>query len=295
MQADRKPDETVRLTIDGHNVLAYSFGTGPEVLFCMSGGPGAPCDYMRESHSHLADQGYRVVIHDQLGTGASDRPKDFSLWRVERFVAEVETVRQALGLGKLHLLGQSWGGMLALEYALAHPEGVKTLISVNGLADTPFTLLHMEPLRSALGAETVAMMARHEAEGTTAHVEYQAAVTILERRHLCRLAEWPAPLQRSHDGMNMDIYGSMWGPNEMTCIGTLKEWSVVDRLHEFTQPALVISGLHDEVAPPVAAQIKRGLPNAEIKVFPNSSHTPFYEEPEAYFTVLKDFLDRHRG
>jgi proline iminopeptidase len=113
MEADRAPDETIRLTIDGHNVLAYSFGTGPEVLFCMSGGPGAPCDYVRDSHSHLADHGYRVVIHDQLGTGASDRPKDKTLWRVERFVAEVETVRTALGLGKVHLLGQSWGGMLA--------------------------------------------------------------------------------------------------------------------------------------------------------------------------------------
>ena len=295
MEADRAPDETIRLTIDGHNVLAYSFGSGSEVLFCMSGGPGAPCDYVRDSHSHLADHGYRVVIHDQLGTGASDRPKDKSLWRVERFVAEVETVRTALGLGNVHLLGQSWGGMLALEYALAHPEGVKTLISVNGLADTPLTLLHMERLRSPLGSETVTMMARHEADGTTEHPEYKAAVTLLEYRHLCRLATWPAPLQRSHAGINMDIYGSMWGPNEMTCIGTLRHWSVVDRLSRITQPALVISGLYDEVAPPVAAQIQRGLANAEIKVFPNSSHTPFFEESEAYFAVLRDFLDRHRG
>ena len=186
MNVERTSDETIRLSIDGYNVLAYSFGAGPEVLFCMSGGPGAPCDYVRDSHSHLADHGYRVVIHDQLGTGASDRPKDKSLWRVERFVAEVETVRQALGLGRVHLLGQSWGGMLALEYALAHPEGVKTLISVNGLADTPLTLQHMERLRAALGTDTVAMMARREAEGSTGHVEYQAAVTLLERRHLCR-------------------------------------------------------------------------------------------------------------
>lgn len=138
-------------------------------------------------------------------------------------------------------------------------------------------------------------MAAHEAEGTTAHPEYQAAVIILGYRHLCRLPKWPAPLQRSHDGMNMDIHGSMWGPNEMTCIGTLRDWSVVDRLHRITQPALVISGTHDEVTPAVAAQIHRGLPNSEIKVFPNSSHTPFFEEPEAYFAVLRNFLDRNRG
>ena len=139
------------------------------------------------------------------------------------------------------------------------------------------------------------MMARREADGTTDHPEHQGAVNILNYRHVCRLSDWPAPLQRSLAGVNMDIYDTMWGPNEFTCVGRLKDVNIVQDLKRMTQPVLLVTGLHDEVAPPVAAEMRRILPNAEIKVFPNSSHTPLFEEPESYFTVLKDFLGWHRG
>lgn len=295
MVMERQADETTRIKVDGHEVVAYSFGKGDEVLFCMSGGPGLPCDYVRDSHSRMADQGYRVVVHDQLGTGASDHPKDLSLWTVPRFVEEVETVRKALGIKRMHLLGQSWGGILAFAYTLKYPAPVKTIISANGLADVPLHLANLERLRSALGHETIVMMARHEAAGTTSHPEYQGAINILNYRHLCRCPDWPAPLVRSFEGLNMDIYDTMWGPNEFTCTGTLQNWSCVPDLPKLKMPVLLLTSHHDEVAPPVAAQMKRGLPNAEIKIFPNSSHTPFLEEPEDYFRVLKDFLDRNRG
>jgi len=293
MTTERQPDETIRVRVDGHEVVAYSFGKGPETLFCLSGGPGLPCDYVRDSHSCLADHGYRVVIHDQLGTGASDHPKDLSLWTLPRFVEEVETVRKALGLGRMHVLGQSWGGTLGFAYTLAHPQAVKTFISANGVVNNPLHLAHLERLRSALGAETVAMMARHEADGTTDHPEYQGAVAILNYRHLCRVQEWPMPLRRSFDGLNMDIYNTMWGPNEFTCVGTLTESNFVQELQRIAQPVLLLTALHDEVAPPVAAEMLRILPNAEIKIFANSSHTPFFEEPEEYVAVLTDFLARH--
>ena len=103
-------DSTHEIDIDGHKIVAYSFGTGPETLLCLNGGPGLPCDYLREAHSCLKDRGYRVVAFDQLGCGASDRPTDKLLWNITRYVAEVETVRNALNLGKVHLLGHSWGG-----------------------------------------------------------------------------------------------------------------------------------------------------------------------------------------
>ena len=109
MMDERAPDETVDIGVDGHTVVAYSFGSGDEVLFCVNGGPGLPCDYLRDSHSWLADKGYRVVAFDQLGTGRSDRPDDTALWTIERYVGEVETVRTALHLGPVHYLGQSWG------------------------------------------------------------------------------------------------------------------------------------------------------------------------------------------
>jgi proline iminopeptidase len=294
-KTDRKPDETYRVKVGRHEVQVYSFGKGDEVLFCLNGGPGLPCDYVRDSHSVLADHGYRVVVHDQLGTGRSDKPKDKSLWHIKRYVDEVETLRKTLKLGRVHLLGQSWGTWLGFEYLLTYSRGAKTFICANGTAEIPIHLQDLARLRSALGAETVAMMARHEAEGTTDHPEYQGAINILDYRHLCRLDEWPAPLQRSIAGKNMDIYGSMWGPNEFTCTGNLKDWDRLAELHHIQQPSLVLCGLHDELTPDSAARIHRRLKNSRLKVFKNSSHTPFFEEPEAYFSTVRAFLDAHRG
>ena len=122
MMDERKPDETLNIEVDGFNVVAYSFGSGDEVLFCLNGGPGLPCDYVRDAHSWLADKGYRVVAFDQLGCGSSDRPEDAALWTIERYVEEVETVRRALNLGKVHLYGQSWGTWLGIEYALTYAD-----------------------------------------------------------------------------------------------------------------------------------------------------------------------------
>ena len=295
MWDDRTPDAVTRVKVDGFEVVAYSFGTGDEVLFCLNGGPGLPCDYVRDSHSWLADKGYRVVAYDQLGCGASDRPKESSLWTVERYKHEVETVRRALDLGPVHLLGQSWGTMLGIEYALAYPEAIKTLILDNGLADVPFFVSELNRLRAALGPETVAMMARHEAEGTLDHPEYQAAVTILNYRHVCRLDEWPAPVQRSLGDWNMDVYGAMQGPNEFTFTGNLTTWSRQADLHRIHAPTLITCGLHDETTPACATHMHQALPNAAIKVFKNSAHMPFFEEPEAYGETLLGFLTAHRA
>jgi proline iminopeptidase len=294
--AERKPDAQYRIKLDArHEVQVYSFGKGDEILFCLNGGPGLPCDYLRDSHSVMADHGYRVVIHDQLGNGRSDKPRDKSLWTIARYVEEVEAVRQALNLGRVHLLGQSWGTWLGIEYLLTHPEGAKTFVCANGTAEIPLHMQDLARLRGALGPETVAMMARHEAEGSTDHPEYQGAVAVLNYRHVCRLDQWPAAVMRSMNGINMDIYGSMWGPNEFTCTGNLKHWDRVADLPRIRQPSLVLCGLHDELTPDSAARIHRGLPHSELKVFKNSSHMPFFEEPEAYFKTLRGFLDKHRG
>ena len=210
----RTPDETIEVAIDGYKTVAYSFGAGDEVLLCLNGGPGLPCDYLREPHAPLADHGYRVVAYDQLGCGRSDKPKDPSLWTIARYVEEVETLRQALGLGRVHLLGQSWGGWLSIEYALTYHDNLKTLILANTCGDMPHLTRELDIHRAALGAETVAMMQRHEAEGSLDHPEYAAAITLLNYRHVCRLAEWPAPRTRPFDDWYMDLYDGMQGPNE---------------------------------------------------------------------------------
>lgn len=289
------PDRRDEIRVDGHKVVAYSFGSGPETVLCLNGGPGLPCDYLRDAHSCLIDQGYRVVAFDQLGTGASDRPTDPALWTITRYVAEVETVRQALGLGRVHLLGHSWGGWLAVEYALTHPEALQTVILEDTAADIPHLIGELERLRSALGPETVAMMQRHEAEGTLDHPVYQAAITILNHRHVCRLDHWPAPVKRSLDDWNMGPYGTIQGPNEFLYTGNLKDWNRLPDMHRITVPALITCGEHDELTPACALRMKLALPNARLHVFPNSSHMPFYEEPHAYYPVLLDFLEQNRG
>lgn len=295
MWREMAADERHEITVDGHRVVAYGFGSGAETVLCLNGGPGLPCDYLRDAHSCLVDQGYRVVAFDQLGTGASDRPTDPALWTITRYVAEVETVRTALGLGRVHLLGHSWGGWLGIEYALTHPAALKTLILENTNADMPHLIGELERLRAALGPETVAMMQRHEAEGTLDHPEYQAAVTILTYRHVCRLQHWPAPVRRSLDDWNMGPYGTMQGPNEFLFTGNLKDWNRVPELHRIAVPVLITTGLHDELTPACALRMKLHLKDAELHVFPNSSHMPFYEEPQLYYPVLTDFLKRHTG
>ncbi|MEE8535695.1 MAG: proline iminopeptidase-family hydrolase [Kiloniellales bacterium] len=295
MSEERQPDEETRVEIDGYEVVTYSYGTGDEVVFLLNGGPGLPCDYLRDPHIVLADRGYRVVTYDQLGCGRSDKPKDKSLWTISRYVEEVETLRKALDLGKLHLLGHSWGGWLSIEYGITYPENLQTVILENTCGDMPHLITELEHHRAALGPETVAMMQRHEAEGTFEHPEYQAAITLLNHRHVCRLTDWPASVHRSLDDWNMDVYGTMQGPNEFLYIGNLKDWNRIADMHRITAPALITVGQHDELTPACAHRMQLALPDARLKVFPNSSHMPFHEEPEAYFEVLMGFLDEHRA
>ncbi|TIX90933.1 proline iminopeptidase-family hydrolase [Rhizobium sp. P44RR-XXIV] len=293
MWREIEPEARHDIEVDGHKVVAYSFGDGPEAIFCLNGGPGLPCDYLREAHSCLIDKGYRVVAFDQLGTGASDRPADKSLWTIGRYVEETETVRRALGLGKIHMLGHSWGGWLAIDYALTYPENLQTLILEDTVADMPHLISELERLRAALGPETVAMMQKHEAQGTYDHPEYLAAVTILNYRHVCRLPEWPAPVRRSLDDWNMGPYETMQGPNEFLYIGNLKDWNRIPDLKHLTMPVLITTGEHDELTPACALRMKLALPDAELKVFANASHMPFYENPQDYYPALIDFLSRH--
>ncbi|MCO6179766.1 proline iminopeptidase-family hydrolase [Ciceribacter sp. RN22] len=288
------PDDRVEIEVDGFRVVAYSFGRGDETVFCLNGGPGLACDYLREAHSCLVDHGYRVVAFDQLGTGASDRPTDPALWTIGRYVEETETVRRVMGLGAVHLLGHSWGGWLAIDYALTHPQNIRTLILEDTVADMPHLALELERLRSALGPETVAMMQKHEAQGTTDHPEYMAAITLLNYRHVCRLPEWPAPVRRSLSDWNMGPYTTMQGPNEFLYTGNLKDWNRIPDLPKIDVPVLITVGEHDELTPACAMRMKGALRNAEIHVLRNASHMPFYENPADYYPALTGFLARHR-
>jgi len=295
MAKPRRPDESRRVKVDGYEVVTYSYGSGEEVLFLLNGGPGISCDYLRDPLIPLADAGYRVVTYDQLGTGASDRPDDPSLWTIGRYAREVETVRKALKLPPVHLLGQSWGGWLSIEYALMFPRSVRTLVLSNTCGDMPHLIGELDRLRAALGPETVAMMQRHEAEGRYDHPEYKAAITLLMYRHVHRLDAFPPALQASIDSMNMQPYMTMQGPNEFHYIGNLKDWNRIPDMGRIRQPVLILVGYFDELGPACALRMKLALPDARLTLFEHSSHLPMHEEPERYLQVVRAFLDEHRG
>lgn len=282
--------ETRSVEVDGYELKCYLAGSGEDTVLCLNGGPGLPCDYLRDAHLFLAQEGFQVVAFDQLGCGASARPDDPALWTIARYVEEVETVRSRLGLGNVHLLGHSWGGWLSVEYMVKYGDRVRSLVLADTCANIPHLRQELMRLRDALGAETQAMMLAHEAEGTLEHPEYQAAITLLNYRHVCRLAEWPAPVRRSLDDWNMAVYGAMQGPNEFLYTGSLRAWDRWESLGRIACPVLIVVGRHDEITPACAREMSDRLPAPTMAVFANSSHMPFYEEPQPYRQHLLRFL-----
>jgi proline iminopeptidase len=280
-----------RVDIDGHQVVTFTAGSGPRTVLMVHGGPGCPSRYLRDSHAALVDRGLRLVTWDQLGCGESDHATDPSLWTLDRFVAELETVRAALELDEVDLLGQSWGGVLGLEYLLRHPERVRTFVA----ADTAFDIDGMQRgfdrTKQALGTETITMMARHETAGTTDHPEYQAAVTLLMYRHVCRLYPWPESLTWCMENLGEGPFARLFGPFFFQCTGTLRGWDRMDALGSVRTPVLLVHGEHDYIVPELAAMARDRLPNATLAFFPGCSHMPFFEAPEQYLDTLSAFWD----
>jgi len=295
MWQDLPPDETFELFTHGHRLRAYANGSGTETLLLLNGGPGLCSQHLRAPHLPLVERGFRVVIHDQLDTGASDHPGNPSLWTIERYVEEVEAVREALGLGRVHLLGHSWGGWLAIEYALTHPDVLQSLVLADTCGDIPHLVQEAGRLKQALGEETAAMMAGCEAAGQFDDPTYLEAVAELDRRHVFTLEQRPAPSQRSAESFNLALYNHMQGPNEYVFTGNLKTWSRIDELARLSVPTLVIGGRHDVMTPACTARLADALPNAQYAMFENSSHVPHYEENEAYIAAVGAFLDAHRS
>lgn len=260
-------------------------------LLCLHGGPGMTHNYLAPL-SALADE-RPVIFYDQLGCGESDRPGDASLWTVERSVAEVAAVREALGLADLHLFGNSWGGWLALSYVLDRQPALASLTLSSSPPSTARFVAGCDRLRSRLDERTQEVLRRHEVTGYFDCPEYQAAVLTFYQRHLCRLDPWPEGLERSFAGMSTEVYRTMWGPSEFGPLtGTLKGWDVTARLPEIRVPSLLTAGRHDEATPDQMIEMSAAMPDAEVRVFEHSSHLAFYEETDAYLAVLRGFLRR---
>jgi proline-specific peptidase len=278
----------------GHRTWYRSIGDcdpGRLPLLVLHGGPGATHQYL-EPLAELARFGRRVILYDQIGCGRSDHPQDANFYEVETFVAELAAVRSELGLDRVHVLGQSWGGMLAMQYALTQPAGLASIVVADSPASMTLWVSEANRLRAELPPEVEAVLAKHEADGTTGDPAYAAASDVFYRRHVCRLDPWPDCVNRAMQALAGDgfVYNVMNGPSEFHCIGKLKTWDITDRLHEIAVPALLLSGAFDEATPRIVGEIQARIPHAEWIVFPASSHMPHVEEPVAFNAAVRGFL-----
>lgn len=281
-----------RVIVPGGRVWYRIVGSSDTVpLVILHGGPGAGHDYLESLGELSADR--TVVFFDQLGCGRSDKPDDVSLWYIGRYVKELEALRDALGLSRIHLLGHSWGGWLAIEYMMNNPSGVESLTLASTSSSIPQAASETARLKAELPGEVLEVLLKGEAAGDVHSREYAAAEKEFLKRHLCRLEPWPDSVVRSmKNGMEDPIpYQTIQGPNEFTFDGNLKDWDRTDRLSEISVPTLITVGRHDELTPVCAETLLNGIPNSRLVIFEDSAHVSHLEEQDKFLQTLRGFLN----
>jgi L-proline amide hydrolase len=274
--------------------ITGALDAGRPPVVALHGGPGSSHDYLLRL-ADLADQGWPVIHYDQIGNGGSahvtDRGPDF--WTVQLFLDELDNLLGQLGIAEDYVLfGQSWGGMLAAEHAVRRPAGLRGLVIANSPASMPLWREELARLRTTLPDRVQETLNRHEQAGTMDTREYAKASTVFYGRHICRVRPLPrdvtATLMEIHN--NPTVYHTMNGPTEFHVIGTLKDWTIVDRLPLITAPTLLITGRHDEVTPAACQPFSDLIPDVRRVDFDESSHMPHLEEPEKFDQVMQEYL-----
>ncbi|MGY2365243.1 proline iminopeptidase-family hydrolase [Pseudomonas azotoformans] len=264
-------------------------------LIVAHGGPGCTHDYV-DSFKDLAATGRAVVHYDQIGNGRSthlpDAPSEY--WAVDLFLAELNNLIAHLGIRDYALLGQSWGGILGAEHAVRQPAGLKALIIANSPASMALWSEAANELRQALPAEVQATLQRHEDAGTTDSAEYRAASDVFYARHVCRVQPMPAEVARTFAAIDADptVYHAMNGPTEFHVIGSMRDWTIIDRLSRIQVPTLLISGRYDEATPATVQPFADGIADVQWQIFEQSSHMPHVEERDACMACVARFLEQ---
>ena len=275
--------------VEGGRVWYRIVGSGSVTpLLLLHGGPGMPSYYLN-SLSQLSDD-RPVIFYDQLGAGRSDRPDDPSLWHLDRFVEELAQLRKELGLEEVHILGHSWGTMLAVDYMLTEPKGVKSLILASPALSVQRWSDDAKVLLTTLPESVQKIIDLHESEGTTETLEYQEAVMEYYKLYLCRSDPWPAEMDSVFVNFNPDIYGQMWGPSEFTSTGSLKNYERADVLPKLNLPVLFTTGRYDEATPKSVEYYQSLVANSKLVIFENSAHMTMLDEPEEYANTVRDYL-----
>lgn len=276
-------------------VWTKRFGSNPRLkVLLLHGGPGATHEYFESFEGFLPAEGVEFIYYDQLGSAYSDQPQDRDLWTVDRFVDEVEQVRKALGLSKDNfvLLGSSWGGILAVEYALKHGQHLKGLVISNMMMSIPdYNRYAEDVLAKQMDPAVVKEIKALEAAGKYDDPRYEALLMPhFYAHHICRLPEWPDGVNRAFAKLNKDIYVLMQGPSEFGASGRLEKWDRKADLGRLAMPTLVIGAAHDTMDPVhmkwISTQVKQG----SFLLCPKGSHLSMWDDQEAYFGGLRRWL-----
>jgi proline iminopeptidase len=276
-------------------VWTKRFGSHPRIrLLLLHGGPGATHEYFEALERFLGAEGIEFIYYDQLGSAYSDQPKDESLWTTERFVDEVEQVRLALGLdkGNFYLLGHSWGGILAVEYALAHQEHLKGLVVSNMMMSIPeYNRYANEVLAKQMDPAVVAEIRAIEKSGRFDSPRYMELLQPhFYAKHICRLEEWPDAVVRAFDTLNKQVYVLMQGPSEFGASGRLEQWDRTADLRRITVPTLVIGATHDTMDPEHMRRVAAGVQHGSFLLCPHGSHMAMWDDQRTYAAGLVRFL-----
>lgn len=259
-------------------------------LLVLHGGPGVPSYYLKPLDGLADDR--PVIFYDQLGCGKSDHPTDTSLWRIERFVEELAQVRKALGLEEIHLLGHSWGTMLAVDYMLTKPEGIKSLILASPCLSIPRWIRDGDSLLTTLPDSIQNTVRENQQAGTTDSPEYLGAVMAYYQQYVARKLPWSADLDSSFSQISLAVYGYMWGPSEFKCSGTLRDYDRTDKLNTLKLPTLFTAGQFDEATPQTVKYYQSLVPGAELAILPDCAHLTMHDDSVAYNGIIREFLDR---
>lgn len=294
-------DRTPRLTqgegyiqVPGGRVWYRIVGGGPGTpLILLHGGPGAPSYYLKPLAA-LSDE-RTVIFYDQLGAGHSEQATDSTFWTVPRFVAELDSLRRALGLERFHILGHSWGTMLGVEYAFAHPTPVKSLVLASPALDAARWVEDADSLLLTLPDTLQQTIAQHEAAATFDAPEYQDAVMAFYRLYLARRQPWSPDLDSSLGQLNTALYQYMWGPSEFTVTGTLRDFDVTDSLPLLRVPTLFITGEYDEARPATVRDQASLVAGAELAIIPGAAHVIMHDNPEETVRIVREFLRKVDG
>ncbi|RZJ72919.1 proline iminopeptidase-family hydrolase [Flavobacterium sp.] len=284
-------------TVKGNfRVWTKRFGNNPKMkLLLLNGGPGASHEYFECMENFLPEKNIEFIYYDQLGTGFSDNPNDTILWDLPRYVEEVEQVRKALHLTKdnFFVLGHSWGGILAMEYALKYPNEIKGLIVSNMMASAPKYGAYSEVLAKQMNPQVLKQVREIEAKKDFSNPKYmELLLPNFYEKHILRLPakQWPDPVNRGLGKMNQSLYVTMQGPSEFGISGKLERWDRSEDLRNIQIPTLVIGAKYDTMDPTYMEWMSKQFPNGQYLYCKNGSHMSLYDDQQTYFDGLTKFI-----